>query len=328
MSGKGTVITFPILGDDFSLNPGKYFTVFGIDIHWYGVIITCGLLLAVYYVMKRSREFGITEDNIVDMLLYTLPIGIIGARLYYVVFNFSIYKDNFVDVFKIWEGGLAIYGGIIFGILGIWLCCRRKKIKFSAMLDLCSFGVIIGQAIGRWGNFMNREAYGAVTDIPWKMGLTFASGKTIYVHPLFLYESLWNVLGLIFLHFYSQKHRRYDGQMFAMYVGWYGFGRFFTEWVRDSNDSLRLFNTDIRVSQLVALLSFVAAVVFLIYNRVKVSHDPKDMYVNSKKSDDALKTVGVTASDAAAASIENETEQDITGESNINNNKNEENKEE
>ena len=279
---SNAVISFPLLGESFSFNPKTYFKVFGLSIHWYGVIILAGLILAVLYMIKRSPDFGLNEDKIYDLALYMVPLGIVGARLYYVVFNFSIYKDNFWDAFKIWEGGLAIYGGIIFGVLGIYLFSRRNKIPFGNVLDISSLGVIIGQIIGRWGNFINREAFGTETNVPWRMGLTAPGYETVYVHPTFLYESLWNLVGFIFLHIWSKKHRRYDGQVFALYIAWYGLGRFFIEGLR--TDSLYLFNTGIRVSQLLAAVLFICSLIYLLINRFKITHTTDDLYVNRKNS--------------------------------------------
>jgi len=270
-------ITFPILGENFSINPSSTYTIFGHQFNWYGAIIALGFLLAALYVTRRAKAFGLTADNIIDMLLISVPIAVVSARLYYVVFNFSEYRDNLIDVVKIWEGGLAVYGGVIGGVLGAFIYSRVKKIPMAPVLDVGSFGLLIGQAVGRWGNFFNREAFGAVTDVPWKMGLTTAAG-TFYVHPTFLYESLWNLIGFVILHFYS-KRRRYDGQMFLLYVVWYGLGRFWIEGLR--TDSLYLFATGIRVSQLLAGLSFLAALTILLLNRFAKRHNPEDMFVNS-----------------------------------------------
>lgn len=274
-------ITFPILGENFSINPSSSYTVFGHQLNWYGAIIALGFLLAALYVTKRSKVFGLTADNIIDMLIISVPLAIIVARLYFVVFNFSEYSHRLIDIVKIWEGGLAIYGGVIGGVLGVFIFSRIKKIPMAPVLDVGSFGLLIGQAIGRWGNLINREAFGAMTDVPWKMGLQTAAG-TYYFHPTFLYESLWNLLGFVLLHFYS-KRRRYDGQMFLLYVAWYGLGRVWIERLRV--DSLYLFGTGLRVSQLLAGLSLLAALAILIRNRLKKHHNPEDMYVNLSPRD-------------------------------------------
>jgi phosphatidylglycerol---prolipoprotein diacylglyceryl transferase len=280
---EDATITFPMLGSNFAFTvPGNY-TIFGMTLHWYGTIIALGFLLAYLYADHRTKDFGMTSDDFLSALICAVPAAIIGARLYYVIFNYSIYTDNFWDVFKIWKGGIAVYGSIIGAMIGILIYCRVKKTPIAPYLDVGAFGLLIGQAIGRWGNFMNREAYGAATTAFCRMGLTDASGNTIYVHPTFLYESLWNALGFILLHFFSKKvKRRYDGQIFVMYIAWYGLGRMFIEGLR--TDSLYLFDTGIRVSQLLAALSFAAALIFLAVNHFR-PHDEGKMLINRKTPD-------------------------------------------
>ena len=254
------IISFPMLGD-LSINPPNSFEVFGFTIYWYGVIIAAGFLLAVLYCMHRCGEFGLNSDNVLDTLIVGTPLAIIGARLYYVVFYFDLYSDNLWEIFAIRDGGLAIYGGIIGAIIGLLIVSRWRRFSALAMLDLGCFGMLIGQFVGRWGNFINREAYGAETEIFCRMGLTDpVTGNTIYVHPTFLYESLWNFLGFVLLHIFSKKfERRFDGQFFLMYVAWYGFGRMLIEGLR--TDSLYIPGTAIRVSQLLGALSCAAAVI-------------------------------------------------------------------
>lgn len=269
-------ISFPGLG--LSFNPSRVaFSIGGKDFYWYGIIIAVGFLLAVAYALKRCRQFGLTQDNIIDMLICAVPTAIVFARAYYCLFAWDIYRDNPIRVLFIWEGGLAIYGGVIGAALAVIIFTKVKKIRTSAMLDIGGLGLLIGQSIGRWGNFINREAHGGATDSFLRMGLTDSTGTTIYVHPTFLYESLWNALGLLILHFVS-KRRKYDGQIFVMYLGWYGLGRVFIEGLR--TDSLYIGNTNLRVSQLVAGLCVVFAVVFLFYNKVFREHEPEDLYVN------------------------------------------------
>lgn len=275
---RGASISFPMFGENFVINPPDHFTVFGHPFYYYGIVIALGFLLAAAYCMKRRTQFGISSENFLDLLILALPLGIVGARLYYVIFNFSLYSGNFTSVFKIWEGGLAIYGGIIAAAITTLVFCRVKKISAGAILDLASFGLLIGQAVGRWGNFFNREAFGSETDVFCRMGLTLPGSETIYVHPTFLYESLWNALGLLLLHIFSKAGRRkYDGQLFIMYVGWYGLGRVFIEGLR--TDSLYLFSSGIRVSQLVAGLSVLAAAAILFVNN-REKHDPDRLWVN------------------------------------------------
>jgi len=273
-------VTFPMLGDWFAFNGEPYFTLFGLKLYWYGAIIAIGFFLAVLYCTKRAPQFGLTADNFIDMLIVAVPIAIVVARLYYVVFNFSLYQDDLLSIFNTRNGGLAIYGGVIGGVLGAVIVCRYKKLSLGAMLDIGGLGLLIGQTAGRWGNFVNREAYGGVTDIFCRMGLTSPlTGGIIYVHPTFLYESLWNLIGLIILHIFSKKgKRRYDGQLFIMYAGWYGLGRMFIEGMR--TDSLYLFGTGIRVSQLLAAISVVAAAALLIINKTVIKHSPEDLLVN------------------------------------------------
>ena len=272
-------ISFPGLG--LSFDPSRVaFYIGPKGIYWYGIIIALGFMLAVVYGMKRAPKFGLTQDNVLDMLLCAVPLAIIGARAYYCIFSWDMYKDDPISVLYIWNGGLAIYGGIIGAVIGLVIITKIRKINTPAMMDVGSVGLLIGQSIGRWGNFMNREAFGGLTDSFLRMGLTDANGQTIYVHPTFLYESLWNALGILLLHLFA-KRRKYDGQLFIMYVGWYGLGRMFIEGLR--TDSLYVGATNLRVSQLLAAVCFLISVVLLIYHKVFKEHDPDDLYVNKVK---------------------------------------------
>ena len=236
---QNATISFPLLGENFKLDIKSYLEIGSFSVHWYGVIIAIGFLLAVIYAIKRSKEFGITEDNIIDLLICAVPLAVIGARAYYVIFSWENYKDNLVDIIKVWEGGLAIYGGIIGAVVGLFIFSKWRKVKAGAMADLGGLGLLIGQAVGRWGNFINREAYGVKTTVAWRMGLTNQYG-TFYYHPCFLYESLWNIIGFVILHFYSKK-RKFDGEVFFLYLAWYGLGRALIESLR--TDSLYLFGS-------------------------------------------------------------------------------------
>ena len=271
-------ITFPNLG--ISVNPSPVaFTIFGKDIYWYGIIIATGFILATIYAMKRSKQFGLTEDNILDMLLVAVPVAIICARAYYCIFYWDLYKDNPISALYIWEGGLAIYGGVIGALIAVAVFCKVKKMPFGPLADIGGLGLLIGQMIGRWGNFINREAHGAVTDSFLKMGIADAAGNVTYYQPTFLYESLWNLVGFIMLHFYS-KRRKFDGEVFLLYLAWYGLGRAWIEGLR--TDSLYLFGTGIRVSQLLAILSCVGAVAAIIFIRYRKKPQPEQLYVNRK----------------------------------------------
>ncbi len=273
-------ISFPMLGD-FSINPPAAFQVGPLTIHWYGVIIATGFLLAVIYCARRSREFGMTPDNVYDVIILGVPLAVICARIYFCVFHWDLFQDDPVSVLYVWQGGIGMYGVIFGAVLATVIYCKRKKLSILAFLDMACFGFIIGQFIGRWGNFMNREAFGYETDIFCRMGLT-QNGVTYYVHPTFLYESLWNFAGFLLMHFWSKKHRRYDGQAFLVYLAWYGFGRMLVEGLR--TDSLYLFDTGIRVSQLVSLILLIASLAIQLYNRFKRRPDPANMFVNRQKA--------------------------------------------
>ena len=277
---RGAEISFPMLGD-WSVNPPYSFTVFGFEIYFYGVIIAAAFILAALFCARKAAEFGLTSDDLFDLVIWLIPACIIGARLYYVLFKLDYFIANPSKIFSVRDGGLAIYGGIIAGVITGIVWSRRKKIPVFAVGDLAAFGLLIGQAVGRWGNFINREAFGAETDVFCRMGLTMPGQETLYVHPTFLYESLWNLAGLIILCVLSKLgKRKYDGQFFWSYILWYGLGRAWIEGLR--TDSLYIGSTDIRVSQLLAAVSALAALIVLIVN-AKKAHKPEDMFVNRKK---------------------------------------------
>ncbi len=253
-------ISFPGLNiDEFTVNEVA-FTLFGRSIAWYGVIITVGIILAVLYVINRGKYEGIDSDTIIDYALFVIPIAIIGARLYYVLTTLDQY-DSFMEMIAIWNGGLAIYGAVIGGALTALVVSKVKKIKVLKIFDMLAPAVMIGQIIGRWGNFVNAEAYGEVTDCFLRMGIrTQYMTETIYVHPTFLYESLWNLLGFLLINAYYKK-KKYHGEIFFMYMSWYGLGRFFIEGLR--TDSLYVGN--FRISQVVGIVSFAVGAFFLVY---------------------------------------------------------------
>lgn len=265
-------ITFPGLGLEF--NPPRGFTIPGTEftIYYYGVIIALGLVLSVIYGLRRSKQFGLKQDDILDGVLWIVPLAIICARAYYVIFEIEQYK-TFADVINIRKGGLAIYGGVIGAALGVVIFAKVKKVSLPAVLDLVGIAFLIGQSIGRWGNFINREAYGAQTDIFLRMGLV-VNGEQGYYHPTFLYESVWNALGFVLLHFLSKK-RQYDGQMALGYAAWYGLGRAFIEGLRTDS----LYWGPFRVSQVLAAVSCLAAVVALLVLNLR-RHDRKKLFVH------------------------------------------------
>ena len=274
-TSKFSNIQFPSLG--LEMNPPRGFPLFGFDIRFYGVVIAVGLLLAVMYGLKRSKQFGLKEDDILDGVLGIVPFAIICARLYYCIFSWDSYKAEPLKILYIWEGGLAIYGGVIGAAIGVvvFALIKRKKVRLSAVLDLVAIAFLIGQSIGRWGNFFNREAFGAETDSFLRMGLmNKVTEQYIYVHPTFLYESLWNLVGFIALHFLS-KRRQYDGQIALGYVFWYGLGRTFIEGLRADS----LYWGSFRVSQLLAAISCFAAAIALIALTFK-KHDKAKLFVN------------------------------------------------
>ena len=265
-----TNISFPGLGID--IDPMRQFTLGPLNIHMYGIVIAFGLVLATVYAMRRARHFGLTEDHVLDGVLWVTPFAFLCARAYYCAFSWELYADNPISVFYIWQGGIAIYGGVLGAVAGIIIFCRIKKISLGAALDLVLLGFLIGQSIGRWGNFFNREAFGAETDAWLRMGLYDSfSGTVTYHHPTFLYESLWNALGFVILHFLSKK-REYDGQIALGYAFWYGLGRFFIEGLR--TDSLYIPGTQLRVSQVLAAVSCLAAAAVLAYFVIKPPAKP------------------------------------------------------
>ena len=274
MNNSFTTISFPSLGIEW--DPGRYLEIGPLTIHYYGILIACGLMLAVIYGWKRCRQFGIIQDDITDGVLWIVPFAVLCARAYYCIFQWDEeFARDPISVLYIWNGGLAIYGGVIGAVIGVIVLCRFKKIKVAALLDLVAIGFLIGQCIGRWGNFFNREAFGAETESFLRMGLTNAlTGLTKYYHPTFLYESVWNFAGFLGLHFLSKK-RQYDGQIALGYAAWYGLGRCMIEGLRTDS----LYWGPFRVSQLLAAVSCFAATAVLLYMNLK-AHDRANLWCN------------------------------------------------
>ncbi len=255
-------VSFPALGIDLTLN-STAFSVFGRDIKWYALIILTGIILAILFGIWEGKRTGVSSDTILDIALICIPVAIICARIYYVACEWSYYSRYPSEIIQIWNGGLAIYGGIIGGSLSAYIYSRIKKISIGELFDIGGFGFLIGQAVGRWGNFMNVEAYGYQTDLPWGM---FVEEVNMTVHPTFLYESLWNVLGFVLLFIY-RKHKKFSGEVFLMYVVWYGLGRAWIEGLR--SDSLYIGSTGIRISQLLAVLTVIVATGIIAVRRKK-----------------------------------------------------------
>lgn len=251
-------ISFPELGIKLSVQR-SLFSVFGIDVYTYGILIALGLCLAFVYAVREANRVGISQDDLLNMFITAVPVSIICARIYYVVFSWADYRENPIEVLNIRGGGLAIYGGIIGALISVFVYCKIKKIGVGRVLDILAVGLPIGQAIGRWGNFVNGEAFGSACSMPWAM--TIESGGRIVAescHPTFLYESLWNVVGVVLLLIYKRRKRR-DGQLFAAYMVWYGIGRVMIEGLRTDSLYIGVF----RVSQLVAGASVLAGAVLI-----------------------------------------------------------------
>ena len=312
-----TEISFPSLG--LTMNPPRSIEIGSFSIYYYGILIALGMALAVLYASRRSKEFGIREDDLLDGVLWVTPFAILCARAYYCAFTWESYAANPISVLDIRSGGLAIYGGVIGAAVGVTVFCRRRKISLPALLDLCALGFLIGQSIGRWGNFFNREAFGAETASFLRMGLMSAySGKVTYYHPTFLYESLWNAAGFLLLHKLSKK-RKFDGQIALSYAAWYGLGRTFIEGLR--TDSLYL--GPFRVSQLLAAVSCIAAALVLVL-QMRKKHDSEALYVNrvaaqkaaeaEEKEAETDETSEETAEEAAEATEETAEETENTEE--------------
>ena len=274
------LVQFPALGLSFTLNRVA-FSIGGINIYWYGVCIAVGMCLALVFAFRHGVEFGVDADAMVDVILIGVVMGILCARLYYVALSPYNYSSLW-EVLAIRDGGLAIYGGVIAGFLTAYLFSRRRKISFWALADCCVQGLFIGQAIGRWGNFMNREAFGAATELPWRMRLWTSATTYMDVHPTFLYESLWNVIGLLLLYFVVSRARRFDGENTCFYFIWYGLGRFWIEGLR--TDSLYLFHWTlfgqrIRVSQALSLVMVLVCAGILVYQFKVKKADGSNLFV-------------------------------------------------
>ena len=272
-------ITFPGLG--ISWNPPQGIQIGNLSIQFYGILIATGIMLAIWYACRRCKQFGLKEDDLIDGVLFIVPLAVLCARLYYCAFKWDDFKDDLLSIFYIWKGGLAIYGGVIGAALGIvvYAIVKRNKTKLTTVLDLTALGFLIGQSLGRWGNFFNREAYGAETESLFRMGLRldenrFYSEFERFWHPTFLYESVWNLCGFVLLHFISKK-RKYDGQIALGYVAWYGLGRTIIEGLRTDS----LYWGPVRVSQLLAAGTCFIAVVIMVIMSFK-NHDPKKLFVN------------------------------------------------
>lgn len=278
-----TQISFPGLGIGPFTVDSTAFAIGNFEIKWYGIIICLGMILAYTYAWTRAKYEGIKTDDLIDLALVLLICGIAGARIYYIIFELdsyivkgtglfdSIWK-SFLRMVNIHNGGLAIYGGIIAGAISAYVFARKKKIHFPILADVLAPSVMVGQMIGRWGNFVNAEAHGGFTDLPWRMGIqAYYPGTEILqpgsygeYHPTFLYESLWNFVGFVIITALYKK-KKFNGQWVLFYFAWYGLGRFMIEGLR--TDSLYI--GSIRVSQLLSALLFAAAAVLLVLGFIR-----------------------------------------------------------
>jgi prolipoprotein diacylglyceryl transferase len=233
------------------------FTLFGLSVRWYGILMAAAILTGGFVMYRRAPKHGIRQDDVIDILLVAVPCGIIGARLYYVLFEWSYYSQDLAQIFNLRGGGLAVHGSLIGGFLGAWLVCRHKKISFADGLDMTVAGIALAQAIGRWGNFFNGEAHGGPTDLPWGIMV-----DGVRVHPTFLYESIWCLL-LFFLLLYLDNHRKFIGQIFLSYGFLYSLERFFVEGLRTDSLMIGQFRQAQVLSAAVMLACAVSYVILL-----------------------------------------------------------------
>lgn len=309
-------ISFPGIGiDAFSVSKIAFTIPIGegISVRWYGLIITMGILLAILYASYRAKQEGIIFDDLLDMAIFAVIFSIIGARVYYVIFSLDKY-DSLLDMIAIWNGGLAIYGAIIAGAITLFLVCKHKKISFYKTLDMAAPAVMIGQIVGRWGNFFNGEAHGTEI-LPdeflyfIRMGLSFGSNTiSRFYHPTFLYESLWNLVGFIIINALYKK-KKFDGQIVLMYITWYGFGRMLIEGLRTDSLMLGVF----RVSQIIGFACFVAGAVLLILG-FKYAHR-KELTAKSYETiyeTGATESVETEATEETVEEIDEEKNKDIS----------------
>ena len=278
-------------------------SIFGFRIAFYGMIIGCGMLAGMAVAFSDAKRRGQDPDLYMDFALYGIIFSIIGARLYYVIFEWDNYKNDLLQIFNLRAGGLAIYGAVIAGVLVALAYTKRHKLPFFAMGDVAVMGLLLGQIIGRWANFINREAFGGETTLPWRMKLWVSQYTSIEVHPTFFYESFWNLIGLLLILFIVSKGRRFDGENTWFYFLWYGLGRSWIEGLR--TDSLYLFNWElfgqrIRVSQALSIVMVAVAAFMLFYNiRIK-KRSPESLWVHQVAAEKA-RLAAAEAEDAVLA---------------------------
>lgn len=304
-------VSFPGFGiGEFKINPTFFSIISGkLTIEWYALIICVGLVAAYIVCDLMADRFDVSKDDILDVLLFGLPAGFIGARIWYILGDLENF-DSFLEIISVWNGGLAIYGGIFGGCLAGYLVCRYKKVSFLNMLDLSAIGFMVGQIIGRWGNFANVEVFGIETDLPWRMGVNIMNDAGItfsewsYVHPLFLYESLWNLIGLLLIFAYMDS-RKFKGELFLLYAAWYGIGRAWMEPLRDTAYNLHIFGIRVNMLLAIAIAVFAIAAIVVLYIR------KPSRFVRVKKETELIKPAYEKQfSYAVDEEVEKETEQE------------------
>ena len=329
-----TYVSFPGLGIEPFHMDRIAFSIGSIEVNWYGLIIACGMILAVLYAMRHAKIDRVKTDDVVDLALAVIIFGVIGARLYYVIMELDHYivtggtfwqnlLDTLYGMIAVWKGGLAIYGGIIGGFIAGFVVAKKKRIRFPVVADIAGPSVIVGQIVGRWGNFVNVEAYGSETMLPWRMGIhvSYDYGETFiresFVHPTFLYESLWNLIGFVIITL-SYKKKKFHGQMFLVYITWYGFGRMLIEGLRTDS----LYVGDLRISQFVGAASFIVGTVLLILGsrraKTKKSEEYTPVYAAAAEVDssDTVDSVADEDSQAENDAHDKTNDTEIVGEDN------------
>ena len=292
-----TTILFLHLGMEF--HPGKSFTIFGIEIAFYGVIIGLAMLTGALVAYREANKTGQSVDDYIDFTLYTLIAAIVGARLYYVIFEWDYYSKNPAQIFNLRAGGLAIYGGVIASVITLIIFCKVKKTKFFLMADTAIQGLVIGQVIGRWGNFLNREAYGGYTDGLFAMQIPYSEATAlnedilshivdvngvpfIQVQPTFLYEGMWNFALFVFICLYK-RHKKFDGEIFFTYLVGYGIGRFIIEGMRTDQLVIKALG-GVAVSQILSLLLAISGLAYIIYRRIRLTKAVSTENVSSEEN--------------------------------------------
>lgn len=310
-------VSFPGMGLEFEINRVA-FKLGNFPVYWYGILIAMGFVLAIIYTNRRAKSFGVDPDRMLDVIIGGAIGGIVGARAYFVLLKWDYYGQNLDQIFNTRSGGMAIYGGLIGGVLIGILLCKIRKVKILPTLDLAVGGFFIGQAIGRWGNFVNVEAFGANTSLPWGMtspriveylsaheqeleAIGMNIDPNMPVHPTFLYESLWCFAGFLLIAFYT-KHRKFDGELTLIYMMWYGVGRGVIEGLR--TDSLMIPNTSLRASQVLAIAMAIAAAVAWWVITSKVKQTGKHLFVDSEEGQLIVKGEFYKKKDKAAPANE------------------------